>query len=185
MDVKTIINMANTKSNVILNPVQGRKYINEAMSILASKYDTACVKKEINFNADSIDNLEFDVPSDFIGIIRCKDSSNLKYKKYTVDNISIKFDDIGTYSVEYMTIPILVSKENYDFTIGDDVPPINPSYHVAISFYLASMSLINDTDPAKNSNLMVEFYQLANDINNKLNNAQRKSVKKIHAPVWR
>lgn len=155
-------------TGISVNPLFAVKFINEAMDILSTKYDTACIRD----SADVIttkDYEELEVPFGCVAIKRIE-KDGYKYNDYTADKDYMTIRDKGAYTVKFNRKPQEVSS-------GGETPEINSSYHSIIVFYVAFCIGKNPVNEEK-------FYALAEDVNNRLKRVKR-SGNKIPAPIWR
>lgn len=157
-----------------------RRYINDAMSILSSTYDTACEKKVTTITCTDVVS-EYLLPIDCFGIERVT-LNGYKFNNYLVLGNTIRFDYLGTYTIKYNAQAVLPSRKVYEKELGTDIPSINSAYHRPICFYIAAQ-LFKVNDP-ENNMLMTRFNSMSSDTNNKLLKQRRKGSR-IKAPLFR
>lgn len=183
MNIKEITDQAITLAGIPIDAFKARRFINEGMQILASTYDSACIKAEIIINCTDA-SLEYELPADCIGITKVM-LNNQKYNDYSIDGAYITFDYTGTYKVRYITNPSLDDKKVYEKGLTLDIPGINLLYHRALPFYLAAQALyiVNPSDQ-KAGSFMQGFNSIAKDVDIKLSRPKRKGGR-IKAPLFR
>lgn len=177
MNVKTIIDQAIIHKDMPIDSVYGRRWLNEAMNYLANKYDSACTQTETTITCTDILE-EYDLPDGCIGVRRVFDSNSYAYRDFKVELGRITFEDEGTYTVRYLSIPSNVTTDN-------ETPGINSAYHLILALFIASreLSRANKNDP-KGPQLLQEFYFEAENANNRLTN-QKRGRRQINRPTWR
>lgn len=174
MTVEEIRTAAIAHKKINIDLTMCMKWINEAKSILAVKYDSACKRQTATIACESSET-DYNLPSDLLRIKSIKDSSNELYDDYTVDYPYIKFDSPGTYSVVYLIEPPDV--------ISGGTPETHEGYHSPISKYVASKEL-SDIRIEKSAMLLQEFYAESNELALRLRNLRRRA-KPIPAPLFR
>ena len=160
------------------------KFTNRCMDVLANRYDTACIRKEIAINITDT-NTDYDLPDDLIGIYKVIDVNNNKFKDFVVSDKAINISSKGNFTVKYYAIPVLTTREGYDFNIKTDIPPIDNVYHKCIPYYIAMELLkINDAKSPQISIYIQDFVQECKEADTRMKRLKRRNSR-IKAPVWR
>jgi hypothetical protein len=167
-------------TGITLDQFKTRRYINDALSILSSMYDTANIKATTTITCTDIVN-EYSLPTECFGVVRVK-LNGYKYHDYTIEDNLITFEDKGTFEVKYIVSPDLDSVKIYQKELGNDIPPVHEAYHRAICFYVAAQLL--DVNDPKAVLLNNKFTSICEDVNNKLKRQKRKGAR-VHAPLFR
>lgn len=127
-------------------------WVNEAVSDLARRYDTALEMKTTEIVVTDINSF-FEMPEGVVKILRLEiKKDNIKFDNFLVmPPYHIKIGQTGTFILYYLTTPA----NSIEMT---DIPNIHVLYHDALAKFVASkeLSRINKTDPLVGQ-LMDEF----------------------------
>ena len=177
MNAKLIIDQAILHKGMPIDFLYAKRFLNEAMSILSSRYDNACT--QLNKTIVSTDNnTYYSLDSNIYGVIRVTDSRGYKYDDYVVDFDTIKFGKNDTYTVTQLALHPDIINEN-------SVPGIHSAYHYPLSFYVAAADLdrIKPGD-MKAKELYTRFFIECENVNARLSRVKRRGAK-LPKPVWR
>mgnify|MGYP000887687349 CR=1 FL=1 len=172
MTVKEIMGNAQYISGQFISLPVALRLINNAVDILATRYDTATPTDSIlrsTFNAKA--NEPCPLPEEYIGVTKVTLNGH-PYTNYTISEDNIIFKDAGEFIVSLQLMPGPVEAES-------DEPNIPIPYHSIIELYIASR-VVRPLD----QNLEQRFYMMADQINTRLQCRKRKSLH-IPARVWR
>lgn len=181
MNAKMIIDNAILLKDDEIESTYGILWINDAISVLCEKYNTACQRKVLDVVIDK-DITQYEVPEDyqvFINVAWIEKKEGDKYFRYYDWNVKdynrIDIAEKGEYKIYFNTVPenVLELKE---------IPTIHPLYHTSLSRYVASKELerIDKTDP-KAVNLFEEFLNRADSVNSRLS-TKKKGRQTYHNP---
>lgn len=149
-------------------------YINEAMTELATRFDSAG-KKETTY-LYGINDMWTDLPDNCIAVKRCFKGDTLT-DDFLVENGQIKFHTEGEYKVEY-----IATQDNV--TSLTATPQINILFHNALAYYVAYKEMTRifmheDLIEGNNKILLVtEYHRQAEQANKKLT-TMKKSRRRI------
>jgi len=184
VNIKEIADQAITLTGgLAIDYFKSRRYINEAMQMLAANYDTACNTDSTTITCTDT-NSEYALPEDCIGVTKVL-NDNVKFNCFTVYDNNITFDYKGTYAVRYIKNPALTDRKIYQKELYTDIPGINVLYHRALPFYVAAQILLqaNPNDP-RISKLLSDFNNATENVNMKLMREKRRGAR-IKAPIFR
>lgn len=177
--VKDVYNEILSKTNKPLNLATIRRRINEAIDFF-SIYDRMILKSEIAINCTDTDTY-YDISVDHIGASKVLDADNKKYDNFQILNSSIKFKDIGNYTLIVNIKPNL--QQTRDIRIlQNEVINVNPLFLRPLIFYV--LSIIED-DPNKSSNYMNTANTLAQEANFMAKKQDNVNKRRIPVPLWR
>jgi hypothetical protein len=183
LNIKEITDQAITLSGVPIDAFKSRRFINEAMQILAGTYDNACIKSNTTIICTDV-NSEYPLPDDCIGVTRVM-LNNQKFNNYIIEDGNIIFDYTGTFSVRYIKTPSLTDRKVYQKELNTDIPSIDLIFHRALPFYVAAQVLYTtNPDDKKAGSFIGRFNSIANDVNSKLDRPKRKGAR-MKAPLFR
>lgn len=183
MNIKEITDQAVTLAMIPIDVLKSRRFINEAMQILASTYDSACIKLETTINCTDT-NSEYELPADCIGVNRVT-LDGVKRNDYLIEDGYINFQYQGSYKVRYISNPSLTNREIYKKELTTDIPGIDLMFHRALPFYVAAQALYTaNPDNKKVGDFMQRFNTIADEVDKKLSRPKRKGGR-IKAPLFR
>ena len=164
--VKLIVDQAIIHKDMPIDSVYARRWINEGMTELAIKYDSACVRETEEMECTDVLD-EYPLPTGAKAVRRVYREDKNEYHDFMIDMGYIKFGNKGKYNVQYLRQPVNVKTESEE-------PEIHPDYHLLLSLFIASRELarVNKIDP-KAPQLLQEFYFKADQVNNRLSNMKR------------
>ncbi|AZV56077.1 hypothetical protein [Clostridium sp. AWRP] len=178
--VKDVYKEILSKTNKPLNLATIRRRINEAIDFFSSIYDRMILKSQITISCVDTDTY-YEIPVDYIGISKVLDADNKKYYDFQMLNNSIKFKNIGNYTLIVTIKPNLQQTRDIRL-LQNEVININPLFLRPLIFYI--LSLIED-DPNKSSNYMSTANTLAQEANFMAKRQDNANKKRIPALLWR
>ena len=159
------------------------KFVNKAMDVLANRYDTACIQKTAVINCTDI-SLEYVLPIDCIGVFKVSEDNN-KYNSYNINEGVISFGRTGDFTLSYYAVPVMTIRQDYDYKLKSDIPPINSNYFKCMTKYIAGEILkINSPNDARINIYTNDFIQEAKEVNDRFKRLKRKNMR-VKAPIWR
>lgn len=175
MNIKEIIELAKFHYGDVIDIGDGLRLANEAINQIATFCRTGRVLDETTIS-NAVKNTWYGLPETLI-LIEKVTKENEEYEEYEKNNLKIRFENDGTYLIEYKRSPHKVAIES-------DTPELNEMYHYPIAYYIASRKKYyfnsEDVDAAR---LYNEFLMMIKEIDNTLSKNRRKIT--LYAPVWR
>ena len=176
----TIESIASEATVISGKPITGKyalRLINEAIIKLAAQFpSTATVPKQVPIVAND-GNVFYNLPPECIGI-KSVYINGIPYKYYLVDSGLIRFNNPGSFTVLYTSLPSPLE----DLA---DVIPVHDLYKVALPFYVAGMSLIaEDSQDPKAQNILAGYSASVQQAHIHLSNQKTKD-KRIPSRLWR
>lgn len=162
------------------------QYINRAMDVIVRDYNEIGKKKNVIFDVTSSNvSAWLDLPTDFVAEKRTYltgEKSTLQYAAYEpngyiIENEQIRFDEEGSYTMEYIAIPPYMSNIS-------ETPSINAMYHPGISYYVASRIATEIYGDEETEKLMLrqQFEEYIQKAYARLNTRKRRPI--VKAPQW-
>lgn len=173
LNVNRIREQANLHAQLQIDKVYARRWINEAMRVLADLYDSANIRDTVRIDVTDV-FVKYPLPNGCKKVKRVYFSKR-KYESYEIDVDVIWFEDCGSFDLEYLKIPD-------DVTTDTETPSINEAYHIAISYFVGAKS-VETIKPKRASELLSSFYIYADNANSSLNRIKRKRT--IPVGAWR
>ena len=177
MNAKLIVDQATLHKAMPIEFIYGKRYINEAMNVLASRYDDACIQDSVDIVCTDV-TADYEMPANDFGVLEVIDDSGRRYTDYRTHLGRIAFAREGTYKVVYLRGAAEIVNEASE-------PEIHQIYHYPIAYYVASVDLnrIRPGDP-KAQELMVRFFNDAEAAHIRLQRPRRRGIV-MSAPIWR
>ncbi len=157
-------------------------YINELLSELAMKYDSAGRKKIAYIDAEKSE--WYDLPKDCLAVKRCiNDENNYVCDYFIIENGQIQFTISGSYKIEH------IAAQNCVINITD-IPGINLAYHEALAYGVAfketnRIFMHEDMIQGNNKYLLMQEYLLkSKEANDKLSTMKRSRRRINYSPFY-
>lgn len=144
------------------------KRYNEAVDILATRYDTANAPKIAYIDATDSEQVWYDLPMDCKGVEKVTTEVGRELRTYICGDGKIKFGYIGSFTIEYIGTPKKISKlEDSAMHTG-----IHESFHIAIVKYILAYEV-----PERFNVYMQMFEELASKADERRRSVKRKNMR--------
>lgn len=165
MKMSEIGTHANLHSGMVIADPVAILYANEAITKLATLYDSACKRETIVLTDVEIDAW-VDLPADCLSIKEVRIDGDVS-NRWIASQGQIKFPEDGPNeaTIEYL-------RKSNDIVSKTDVPEIHSQYHPAIALFVASRERSRKFGDQENDaqRLMGEFIVESDNVDKRLNN---------------
>jgi len=174
---KYIIEHAQYHAIQTISTAVGYVLLNEALREVATECPKGRIPDDITITA--VSKTWYVLPTTFISIDNVTNSDSKEVTDYETDGARIKFEEDGTYKVEYKRMPVEIAKG-----LESAVPEIPELFHSKLKFYIAARVRMNfNHEDGEGARLLAEFYNGIRSVNTTLSKGKHKKV--MPAPLWR
>lgn len=145
------------------------KRYNEAVEILAAKYDTANAEKFYDIDATDSEQTWYDLPMDCKGVNKVTAENGKELRSYVCDRGKIKFGYTGLFKVEYLGTPEKLTKFSSTPILQTGIHEL---YHMSIVKYILAYEL-----PERFQVYMEMYNDLSSKADERIRNMKRNNMR--------